>query len=125
MRTASLAYIVETLIFLFRVGLCPHGNLPLQDAWLHECRRKSTQGCRSRGPESTRSSSRHVGQKGFLSEALDGATHAGSRRHQSSSDDQRDQRDRDFGTQRGRHVALLETSIPHRTITIRRDFGSL
>ena len=42
LRTAPLAFIVDNLYFLFRVGLCPPGNLPLQDAWLHQsCWRRS------------------------------------------------------------------------------------
>ena len=39
--------------------------------------------------------------------------------------DDRDQRDRNFKIQRGRHVALLEISIPHRTVAMRRDLNSL
>ena len=50
---------------LFHVGLCPHGKLPLKDAWLHQNRQGSPQGRRSRGPESTRSLLRHVRQKEF------------------------------------------------------------
>ena len=43
MRTAPLAFIVATLYFLFCVVLCPHRNLPLQDAWLHQSRRRRSQ----------------------------------------------------------------------------------
>ena len=39
MRTAPLSLIVAIFFSLFRVGLCPHGNLPLQDAWQHRSRR--------------------------------------------------------------------------------------
>ena len=88
MLTAPLHYIVAIPYHLFRVRLCPHGNLPLQDPWLHQNRRRSPQGSRSRGPESTRSLLRHVHQKGFFSE--DGATRGNPRKHQSSSDDQCD-----------------------------------
>ena len=43
MRTAPLVFIVDNFYFLFRVGLCPHKNLPLQDGWLHQSRRRRSQ----------------------------------------------------------------------------------
>ena len=42
--------------YFFRVGLCSHTVLPLQDAWRHGGRRMRAERLRSRGPESTRSS---------------------------------------------------------------------
>ena len=55
---------MEFLYLFFCVGLCPTRFLPVQDAWTHQSRRRSTQRRRSRGPQSTRSSSKHVLQKG-------------------------------------------------------------
>ena len=47
-------------VYFFRVGLCSHTVLPLQDAWQHDGRRIRSRRWRSRGPESTRSSIQHV-----------------------------------------------------------------
>ena len=43
MRTTPLAFIMVKFYYLFRVGLCPHGNLPLQDACLHQSHRRGSQ----------------------------------------------------------------------------------
>ena len=71
--------------FLFRVGLCSHGIFLLQVTWPHQSRRRSTQRHRSRGPESTRSSWKHVLQKGFKWDAR-WAICGKARKHGSSSD---------------------------------------
>ena len=56
------------LFYFFRVGLCSHTVLTLQVTWRHGGRRIqpaliAERG--SRGPESTRSSSKHVRKKGL------------------------------------------------------------
>ena len=43
MRYRAPTLILIFSFLLFHVGLCPQGNLPLHDAWLHHSRRKGSQ----------------------------------------------------------------------------------
>ena len=44
MRLAAPPFILTFSRIFFRVGLCPRGKLPLQDAWRHWSRRMRSRG---------------------------------------------------------------------------------
>ena len=60
MRYRAPTLILTFSFSLFRVGLCPHGKLPFQDAWLHQSRRRGLQDVDHVDPSPHDRQSKHV-----------------------------------------------------------------